>query len=340
MAPGAYVDTVVLRQVGPIRLLPLAVARMPLPAPFDPIERSNSMLRYIAKRLVFAIPTLFAVSIIAFIIIQLPPGDYLTTLMADWASQGGAVEAGTVAAMRERYGLDQPMYFQYYKWMFGIVTRGDFGMSFELGKTVTELIWSRLGFLDVAFAADALLCLGHRYSHRHSVRRAPIFDLRLHSHFLRIFLLAVPDFLVALSAMYLMSVWFGQSVGGLFSPAYIDAPWSFAKLLDFAQHVWLPVIVIGLGSLAALVRIMRANLLDELSKPYVTTARAKGMSEFELLIRYPVRLALNPLISTLGWILPAVISGEIIVSVVMSLPTTGRCCFAPFLLRTCISQGR
>jgi peptide/nickel transport system permease protein len=151
--------------------------------------------------------------------------------------------------------------------------------------------------------------------------------------FLAFFFLAVPDFLMALGAMYVMSVGFGQSVGGLFSPDYVDAGWSFGKLLDLANHVWLPVIVIGLGSLAALVRIMRANLLDELSKPYVTTARAKGMSEFELLIRYPVRLALNPLISTIGWILPAVISGEIIVSVVMSLPTTG-----PLLLRALLAQ--
>jgi peptide/nickel transport system permease protein len=291
------------------------------------------MLPYIARRLVFAIPTLLAVSIIAFIIIQLPPGDYLTTLMADWASQGGAVEAGTVAAMRERYGLDQPMYFQYYKWMAGILLHGDFGISFELGKPVTELIWSRLGFslmlslLTLCFVWAVAIPIGILSA----VRQYSISDYAV--TFLAFFFLAVPDFLMALGAMYVMSVGFGQSVGGLFSPDYVDAGWSFGKLLDLANHVWLPVIVIGLGSLAALVRIMRANLLDELSKPYVTTARAKGMSEFELLIRYPVRLALNPLISTIGWILPAVISGEIIVSVVMSLPTTG-----PLLLRALLAQ--
>jgi len=291
------------------------------------------MLRYIAKRLVFAIPTLFAVSIIAFAIIQLPPGDYLTTLMADWAAQGGAVEAGTLAAMRERYGLDQPMYVQYYKWIAGIILHGDFGISFELGKPVTELIWSRLGFslllslLTLCFVWAVAIPIGILSA----VRQYSIQDYV--ATFMAFFFLAVPDFLMALSAMYLMSAWFGQSVGGLFSPEYADAAWSFGKLVDFAKHVWLPVIVIGLGSLAALVRIMRANLLDELSKPYVTTARAKGMSEFELLMRYPVRLALNPLISTLGWILPAVISGEIIVSVVMSLPTTG-----PLLLRALLAQ--
>ena len=291
------------------------------------------MLRYIAKRLVFAIPTLFAVSIIAFAIIQLPPGDYLTTLMADWAAQGGAVEAGTLAAMRERYGLDQPMYVQYYKWIAGIILHGDFGISFELGKPVTELIWSRLGFslllslLTLCFVWAVAIPIGILSA----VRQYSIQDYV--ATFMAFFFLAVPDFLMALSAMYLMSAWFGQSVGGLFSPEYADAAWSFGRLVDFAKHVWLPVIVIGLGSLAALVRIMRANLLDELSKPYVTTARAKGMSEFELLMRYPVRLALNPLISTLGWILPAVISGEIIVSVVMSLPTTG-----PLLLRALLAQ--
>ena len=291
------------------------------------------MLLFIFKRLLFAIPTMIAVSVVAFIIIQLPPGDYLTTLMADWASQGGAVEAGTVAAMRERYGLDQPIYFQYYKWMWGILTQGDFGISFELGKPVTDLIWNRLGFslllslLTLCFVwaiAIPIVILS-------AVRQYSISAYT--ATFIVFFFLAVPDFLMALSAMYVMSAYFGQSVGGLFSPDYVDAAWSFGKLVDFAKHVWLPVIVIGLGSLAALVRIMRANLLDELSKPYVTTARAKGMSEFELLIRYPVRMALNPLISTLGWILPAVISGEIIVSVVMSLPTTW-----PLLLRALLAQ--
>ncbi|RUT29279.1 ABC transporter permease [Arsenicitalea aurantiaca] len=291
------------------------------------------MILFILKRLLFVIPTLFAVSIVAFAIIQLPPGDYLTTLMADWASQGGAVEAGTVAAMRERYGLDQPIYVQYYKWMAGILTRGDFGISFELGQPVTNLIWNRLGFsfllafLTLCFVWALAIPIGILSA----VRQYSITDYS--ATFMAFFFLAVPDFVLALVAMYVWSTYFGQSVGGLFSAQYIDAPWSWGKFLDFVNHVWLPVFVIGIGSLAALVRIMRANLLDELSKPYVTTARAKGMSEFELLIRYPVRLALNPLISTLGWILPAVISGEIIVSVVMSLPTTG-----PLLLRALLAQ--
>ncbi len=291
------------------------------------------MLRFLLKRLLFAIPTLIAVSIVAFIIIQLPPGDYLTTLMADWASQGGAVEAGTVAAMRERYGLDQPIYIQYWKWVSGIVMHGDFGISFELNRPVAEVIWGRLGFsfllalLTLCFVWLLAIPIGIISA----VRQYSIADYGV--TFVAFFFLAVPDFLMALVSMYVLATYFGQSVGGLFSPQFVDAPWSLERIGDFLAHIWLPVVVIGIGSLAALVRIMRANLLDELHRPYVTTARAKGMSELELLIRYPVRMALNPLISTLGWILPAVVSGEIIVSVVMSLPTTG-----PLLLRALLAQ--
>lgn len=291
------------------------------------------MLYFLARRLLYAVPTLFAVSIIAFIIIQLPPGDYLTTLMADWASQGGAVEAGTVAAMRERYGLDQPVYIQYYKWIAGILLHGDFGMSFEYGRPVSELIWSRLGFsfllafLTLLFSWVIAIPIGILSA----VRQYSIADYC--ATFIAFVFLALPNFVLALALMYVMSEYFGQSVGGLFSPQYVDAPWSFARFWDFLQHVWLPVFAIGTGSLAALVRIMRANLLDELRKPYVTTARAKGLSEFRVLMRYPVRIALNPLISALGWILPAAVSMEILVSVVMSLPTTG-----PLLLRSLLAQ--
>jgi peptide/nickel transport system permease protein len=291
------------------------------------------MLRFLLRRLLYVVPTLLAVSVVAFAIIQLPPGDYLTTLMADWASQGGAVEEGTVAAMRDRYGLDQPIYVQFWKWLSGIVLHGDFGVSFDFGKPVTELIWGRLGFsfllafLTLCFVWLVAIPIGIVSA----VRQYSVVDYT--ATFAAFLFLAVPDFVLALVAMYVWSTWFGQSVGGLFSPEFVDAPWSLARLADFLAHIWLPIVVIGVGSLAALVRVMRANLLDELSKPYVTTARAKGVPELELLIRYPVRLALNPLISTIGWILPAVISGEIIVSVVMSLPTTG-----PLLLRALLAQ--
>lgn len=291
------------------------------------------MLLFIFKRLLFAIPTMIAVSIVAFIIIQLPPGDYLSTLMADLASSGGSLEEGTIAAMRERFGLDQPVYVQYWKWISNIVFRGDFGISFELNRPVTDVIWGRLGFsfLLAALTLCFVWALAIPVGIISAVRQYSITDYSV--TFLAFFMLAVPDFLLALVSMYVLSTYFGQSVGGLFSPQYADAAWSLPRVWDFLSHVWLPVFVIGIGSLAALVRIMRANLLDEIHRPYVTTARAKGMSELELLLRYPVRMALNPLISTLGWILPAVVSGEIIVSVVMSLPTTG-----PLLLRALLSQ--
>ncbi|WP_108258720.1 ABC transporter permease [Mangrovicoccus ximenensis] len=291
------------------------------------------MLPFLARRLLYAVPTLFAVSVIAFVIIQLPPGDYLTTLMADWAAQGGAVESGMVEAMRERYGLDQPIYVQYFKWMSGILLQGDFGMSFEYGRPVSELIWSRLGFsfllafLTLLFAWAIAVPIGILSA----VRQYSVADYI--ATFIAFVFLALPNFVLALGMMYVMSAYFGQSVGGLFSAEYVDAPWSLARLWDFLKHVWLPVFAIGTGSLAALIRIMRANLLDELRKPYVTTARAKGLDEFRLLMRYPVRIALNPLISALGWILPAAVSMEILVSVVMSLPTTG-----PLLLRALLAQ--
>ncbi|MBB3999540.1 ABC transporter permease [Aureimonas pseudogalii] len=291
------------------------------------------MLRFILRRVAYMVPTLFAVSIVAFVIIQLPPGDYLTTLMADWASGGGAVEMGTVEVLRERYGLDQPIWIQYFYWISGIVTRGDFGISFELNRPVTDVIWGRLGytflisFCTLLFIWALALPIGI-YS---AVRQYSIGDYV--ATFFGFLGLAIPNFLLALVLMYVTVSYFGTSVGGLFSPAMVDAPWSLMKFADFLAHVWLPILVVGTAGLASLIRIMRANLLDELHKPYVTTARAKGVSEFRLLLKYPVRVALNPLISTLGWILPALVSGEIIVSVVLSLPTTG-----PMLLRALLAQ--
>jgi peptide/nickel transport system permease protein len=297
------------------------------------MSKGSVVGRFILKRLLFMIPTLFAVSIVAFTIIQLPPGDYLTTLMADWASQGGAVESGTVEVLRERYGLDQPMYIQYYKWISGILLHGDFGVSFELNKPVTEVIWGRLGytflisFCTLVFIWSVAVPIGI-YS---AVRQYSIGDYL--ATFLAFFGLAIPSFLLALVLMYVVSTFFGRSVGGLFSPDMVDAPWGLDRFLDLAAHIWLPIVVVGSAGLASLIRILRANLLDELYRPYVVTARAKGMSEFRLLLKYPVRVALNPLISTLGWILPALVSGEIIVSVVLSLPTTG-----PMLLRSLLAQ--
>ena len=291
------------------------------------------MQSFILRRLLYMIPTLFAVSVVTFVIIQLPPGDYLSTLMADWAAQGGAVEAGTLDALRTRFGLDQPIYVQYWKWISGIVLHGDFGISFELNKPVTEVIWGRLGYTFLISFCTLLFIwmLAVPIGIYSAVRQYSIGDYV--ATFFGFIGLAIPNFLLALVLMYVTVSVFGQSVGGLYSPDMVDQPWGFAKFLDLLTHIWLPILVVGAAGLASLIRILRANLLDELYKPYVITARAKGLSEFRLLLKYPVRVALNPFISTLGWILPALVSGEIIVSVVLSLPTSG-----PMLLRSLMSQ--
>jgi len=291
------------------------------------------MASYILRRFLYMIPTLIIISMISFAIIQLPPGDYLSSLIAELASSGETIENAQVIALRERYGLDQPIWVQYWNWISGIVLRGDFGLSFEWGRPVSEMIWERLG-LTLLISIVTLLCVWAValpigiYS---AVKQYSLGDYFF--TFVGFIGLAVPNFLLALLLMYLSFAMFGQSVGGLFSPEYIEAPWSYDKLMDMLAHLWIPVIVIGTSGMAALIRIMRANLLDELYKPYVVTARAKGMKEWRLILEYPVRVALNPFISTLGWILPSLVSGAVIVSVVLNLPTTG-----PLLLKSLISQ--
>ncbi|WP_435311972.1 ABC transporter permease [Primorskyibacter sedentarius] len=290
------------------------------------------MLGFVYRRLLYMIPTVILVSIVTFLIIQLPPGDYLDTLAAELSDSGG-LDAGTMEALRERYGLGQPFFVQYWKWISGIVFHADFGLSFEKNLPVGDLIWDRLGWtfaislLTLLFIWAVALPIGI-YS---AVRKYSFGDYA--ATFFGFIGLAVPNFLLALVMMYVAFKYFGQSVGGLVSPEYLDQPWTWEKLVDLLKHIWMPIFVVGTSGAAALIRIMRANLLDELYRPYVVTARAKGMSEFQLLLRYPVRVALNPFISTIGWILPTLVSGEIIVAVVMNLPTTG-----PMLLRALLVQ--
>ncbi len=291
------------------------------------------MRDYILRRLLYMIPTMLAISVIAFIIIRLPPGDYLTTVIAELSANGAPVDGGTISALRERYGLDQPGYVQYWFWISGILLHGDFGLSFERNVPVSSLIWGRLG-ATFAISLTTLLFIwifAFPIGIYSAVRKYSIGDYL--ATFLGFLGLATPNFLLALVLMYVSVQWFGQSVGGLISPEFQDLPWSTAKFMDLLAHAWLPVFVIGASGMAGLIRIMRANLLDELYKPYVVTARAKGMSEFRLLLKYPVRVALNPFLSTVGWILPSLVSGEIIVSVVLALPTTG-----PLLLRALLVQ--
>ena len=291
------------------------------------------MLQFILKRILYMIPTLIAISMVSFIIIQLPPGDYLDTLMATLASQGEDVNYEAIQALEERYGLSQPVYVQYWKWVSGILLRGDFGQSFAWNKAVDELIWDRLmltfiiSLCSLVFVWIVAFPIGI-YS---AVRQYSIGDYV--ATFFGFIGLATPNFLLALILMYIAFKFFNQSVGGLFSPEYIDAAWSWGKILDLLAHLWVPVVIIGTAGTAGLIRIMRANLLDELKKPYVVTARAKGLSEWKLLFKYPVRIALNPFISTVGWVLPTLVSGAAIVSIVLSLPTTG-----PLMIRALLSQ--
>ncbi|EJT02177.1 ABC transporter permease [Rhizobium sp. CCGE 510] len=291
------------------------------------------MLVFIAKRFLWMIPSLFAVSFLAFVLIQLPPGDYVTTYIATLAASNEIVDQNTAAQLRERFGLGDPMLIQYFKWIWGILSRGDFGISFEWQQPVSDLIWERMALtlvlaLSTLIATWAIALPIGVYS---AVRKYSIGDYFFTAF--TFFGLAVPSFLLALVLMYVAAVEFGQDVGGLFSPEYENASWSFAKMGDLFSHLWLPVIILAVSSTASLIRVMRANMLDELPKPYVTTARAKGLSEFRLLMKYPMMIALNPFISTIAWLLPNLISGSVVVAIVLNLPTA-----APLLLQALMAQ--
>ncbi|MDR6293155.1 peptide/nickel transport system permease protein [Inquilinus ginsengisoli] len=291
------------------------------------------MLRFIAKRLLWMVPALFAVSFLAFVLIQLPPGDFVTSYIATLAASNEIVDQNAAAALRERFGLNDPMLWQYAKWITGIITRGDFGLSFEWQQPVSDLIWERMALtlvltLATLIATWAIALPIGVYS---AVRKYSIGDYIV--TIISFAGLAIPSFLLALVLMYVAAIEFGQDVSGLFSPAYEKAPWSIAKTIDLLQHLWIPVLILAVSGTASLIRVMRANMLDEIHKPYVTTARAKGLSEFQLLLKYPMRVALNPFISTLAWLLPNLVSGSIVVAIVLNLPTA-----APLLLQSLMAQ--
>lgn len=290
------------------------------------------MLRFIIRRSLYMIVTLFAVSIVSFIVIQLPPGDYLTAYVANLASSGETVEREVIEALEERYGLNQPIYVQYVKWIGGVL-QGNFGQSFEWKQPVENIVWGRMN-MTLVITTSALLFtwfIAFPIGIYSAVRQYSLGDyIATTFGFLG---LAIPNFLLGLVLMYIAFKYFGQSVGGLFSPEYEDAPWSMAKVVDLLSHLWIPMIILGTAGAASLIRVMRANLLDELRKPYVITARAKGLPEWKVILKYPVRIALNPFVSTVGYILPELVSGSVIVAVVLSLPTTG-----PLLLRALVSQ--
>ena len=291
------------------------------------------MIQYIVRRILLMIPTIIAISMVVFVIIQLPPGDFLDTMVSGMASQGGTVNQEAIDALKEQYGLGQPIYVQYWKWAFGIVTRGDFGRSFEYNQPVSALVWDRIGF-SVALSFSALFLtwiIAFPIGVWSAARQYTISDYLF--TFIGFIGLAIPEFLLALVLLYVSFKYFGQSVGGLFSPQYVDAAWSMGKAVDLAAHIWIPIVIIAISGTAGLIRITRANLLDELNKPYVIAGRARGLSENQLIWEYPVRVALNPFVSTAGFALPGLINGATIVGVVLSLPMHG-----PLLLRALQSQ--
>ena len=280
------------------------------------------MLRYIAHRIMVMIPTLLAISVLVFIIIQLPPGDYLTTMINEAVASGMDVDKAKVEFLRAQYGLDKPMWEQYLIWLFGML-QGDFGYSFEYELPVSEVVGDRLylsfllSFSTILFTWAMAFPIGV-YS---AVNQYSWGDHGL--TFIGFLGLATPNFLLALVMMYLAKVHFGISIGGLMDPKYLDQPFSYDKFISVLQHLWVPVIVIGTSGTAGMIRRLRANLLDELQKQYVVTGRAKGLTPRRLLIKYPLRMALNPFIADIGNLLPQVVSGAAIVSMVLSLPTTG-----------------
>jgi peptide/nickel transport system permease protein len=286
------------------------------------------MVGFILHRAFWAIPTLIFVSLISFFIIQLPPGDYVTAYVAQLRNGGEYVTLAQEEALRQSMGLNDPIIVQYWRWISDIVFRGDFGQSLEWNAPVGTLIWDRLGLtlaistLSMLFTWAIAIPVGV-YS---ATRQYSVFD-----YLFTVFGFlgkGIPDFLLALVLMWIGFAYMQIDVGGLFSPEYQTAPWSFDKVINLLSHLWIPIVVLATGGAAGLIRVMRANMLDELGKPYVETAYAQGLSERQVVWNYPVRVALNPFISTVGWALPALFSGDVITAVVLNLPTTG-----PLLLK-------
>ena len=297
------------------------------------------MIGYITGRLIFLIPMLFAISIVVFLIIQLPPGDFMSTYIANLEASGMAVSDESAMALRRQYGLDRPITVQYFYWIRNIVTKGDWGRSFSWNKPVADILVERVpltvavSLTSTIFVFAVAIPIGifsatHQYS---------LFDYFF--TFLGFIGISIPPFMLALILMWGVFTLFNWSVGGLFSPEYIDAPWSTARVLDLMKRIWFPVILIGLSGTAGLMRVMRGNLLDELRKQYVVTARAKGIPEMRVLFYYPVKMAINPVISTIGFILPGIVAGEVLVSIVLNLQTTGPVLFNALLAQDMYLAG-
>ena len=291
------------------------------------------MFDYIIRRTLQIIPLIVIISVLSFAIIELPPGDFVTMRIIELEQTGTRVDEDEIARLTEQYGLDKTLVERYALWTWNIISRGHLGRSFQWEQPVTQVIGERIALtmsislLTLIFIWVVAIPIGiYAATHQYSLGDY-VFT------FFGFIGISVPGFLLALVVMYLAFTQLGISVTGLFSPEFADAPWSIAKLLDMLPRLWVPIVVIGLTGTASLIRVMRSMLLDELRKQYVVTARAKGVAERTLLFKYPVRIAINPLISTIGWLLPFIVSGEALVSIVLNLPTTG-----PVLLRALLFQ--
>lgn len=290
------------------------------------------MARFLIRRMLLMIPTLLAVSIITFLIIQAPPGDFLSTYISRFQFYGGNISPSDIANMKIRWGLDRPIHIQYLRWLWNLL-HGDLGRSMDWDTSVSKLIMQRLpgsliiSLFSLVFVYAASIPIGlYSATHQYSIGDY-IFTI------IGFVGIAIPSFFFAITLLYLYYVYTGNVSIGLFSTKFQMAPWSFSKFLDLAKHLWMPTIIIGTGGTCGLIRTVRANLLDELQKPYVMLARAKGLSERKLLYKYPFRLAINPIISTIGWTLPGLVSGELLVSIVLNIPT-----LAPIFLSSLINQ--
>ena len=290
------------------------------------------MIILILRRVVLALPTLLFISMVSFAIIQLPPGDFVTTTVSQWIAQGESVNAETEAMLRARYGVDQPVSMQYLKWLRNII-RGDLGVSWAWAKPIGALVAERLPWsllvscVSLVFVYLVAIPIGVLSATRQYTLSDYAFT------FVGFIGLAIPNFLFALIFLWLFFLATGNSAVGLFSRQYLSAPWSVGKVFDLLKHLIIPVIIVGTAGTASLIRVMRANLLDELKKQYVIVARAKGLAEGKLLFRYPVRMAINPIMSTVGWTLPALVNGELLTSIVLGLPT-----LAPVLLQSLLTE--
>jgi peptide/nickel transport system permease protein len=291
------------------------------------------MLLYILRRVIMLIPILFLISVVSFIVIELPPGDWVSNYISNLRTSGIELQDDEADRLTAMYGFDQPSYVRYARWMQGIITRGDFGWSFQWGKPVNDILAEKLPFTLIISIGALIISwiiaipIGI-YSATH-----PYSIVDYVATILAFIWVATPGFLLAFVAAWLVYSYLDFSPLGLNSTEFLDAPWSTAKLIDRIKHFILPIVIIGLSGTGATIRVLRANLLEELKKQYVTTARAKGLPEMRILFKYPVRIAFNPLFSTIGWLLPALFSGEVIISVVLSIPTLG-----PTLLRATLAQ--